>query len=234
MTSSKHGSSLALRLAAFLLAAFASILLPPLPAEAAPLTDFFAKPAALRPGLNVLVGLNLDSSSQTSHLITSGLACGLEYPLGAGFGFEPNFDAYWNYYQLSSSGRAVPCEEGERDVYAFGLLLDLPIVYTLHFGDRFALSAALGLCFDLRAGIKAAPEVTDDTVAALNSYFWSQGRFFLPSTLLRAEYRLSDKIAVCLGAKYLWPIYNLWAGEGLSFFDQSLIDSSLSVRYRLR
>jgi hypothetical protein len=230
MVSMKSARRSALLSAALIAATLATAL----PASASPFVDFFARPAALRPGLDVLVGLNLDSSSQTSHLITSGLACGLEYNLGAGFGFEPNFDAYWNYYQLSSSGRAVPCEEGERDVYAFGLLLDLPIVYTLRLGGRFALSAGLGLCFDLRAGIKAAPEVTDDTVAALNSYFWSEGRFFLPSSLFRMEYRLNDKISVDLGGKYLWPIFNLWAGEDLSFFDQSLIDVSMSFRYRLR
>jgi hypothetical protein len=234
MKSSKPRYRLSLRLAAFLLAALASLLLPSLPAAASPFTKFLATPAALRPGLDVLVGLNLDSSSETMNLMTSGLSCGLEYPLGSGFSFEPSLDAYWGYYELSASSRAVPTEISDRDVYAFGLLLDLPIVYTLRLGADFSLSGGLGLCFEPRVGIKAAKDVEDSTVASINAYFWSDGRFFMPSSLLRAEYRLNDKMSIGLGSTFHWPIYNLWAGEDLSFFDQSLIDSSLSIRYRLR
>ena len=234
MTSSKHGCRPTLKLAAFLLAVLAFVLMPPLSAAASPLADFFVKPSALRPGLDVLVALNLDSSSETMDLVTNGLSCGLEYPLGSGFSFEPSFDAYWGYYELSASGRAVPTEISDRDIYAFCLLLDFPIVYTLRLGADFSLSGGLGLCFEPRLGIKAAKEVEDSTVASINSYFWSEGRFFMPSSLLRAEYRLNDKISIGLGSSFHWPIYHLWADEGLSFFDQSLIDSSLSIRYRLR
>lgn len=229
MVSMKPARRSALLSAALIVATLAAAL----PASASPFMDFFARPAALRPGLGVLFGLNLDSSSETSHLITSSLGCGLEYPLGGGFSFEPNLGAYWNYYELSASGRAVPTEISEGYIYAFGLLIDLPLVYTLRLGESFALSAGAGLCLHPRVGIKSLKSVADDYVASVNSYFWSDGRFFLPSSLLRVEYRLNDKISVDLGGKYLWPIFNLWAGEDLSFFDQSLIDVSMSFRYRL-
>jgi hypothetical protein len=234
MTSPKPRHRPFARPAAILIAVLAAILVPQKPAAAAPLADFFARPAALRPSLGVLFGLNLDSNSKTSHLITSNLGCGLEYPLGSGFSFEPNLGAYWNYYELSASGRAVPTEISEGYIYAFGLLVDLPLVYTLRLGDRFSLAAGAGLCLHSRLGIKSLQSVEDDYAASVNSYFWSAGRFFLPSSLLRLEYRLNEKISVGLGGKFLWPIFNLWAGENLSFFDQSLIDASMSFRYRLR
>lgn len=226
-----------MRRPALLAAALAALLAASLPAFAeasAEPPSFPGKPAALRPGLGVLVALNLDSSSITPSLVTSDLSVGFEYPIGAGFGFEPAFSAYWAYYELSSSYRAVPTEISEREATVFGLLADFPLVYTLGLGKGFELSAGLGLGLNLRGGIKAASDVGDETVKEINYYFWSAGRYFLPSTLLRAEYRLNDKLDACLGGKLFWPIFNLWAGEDLPFFDQAIVEASLSVRYRLR
>jgi|GEM_PF-4485659 len=204
------------------------------------LGGYISSPQALRPSFTVLVDLNLDSTSMTSNLAVNGIACGLEYPIGAGFQFEPALDIYWGYYQLSDSGRAVPCENSERDATVAGFIINLPVTYVLGIGKRFDLAAGIGPAVNLRACFRAARDVSDSTVAAIASYMWSEGRFFVPSSLFRASCRASDRLSFSLSGCCYWPIFNFWAGDvdgsgsTLSFFDQFLTEAAFSVRIKLR
>ncbi len=204
------------------------------------LAAYIGSPLACRPALTVLVGLNLDSTSMTSSLIVNGLACSVDYTIGAGFQFEPALDLYWGYYQLTDSGRAVPAEISERDAYAVGFLINLPVTYTFKIGERFDLAAGLGPAVNLRLLLKAAKDVEDSTVSSIANYMWSDGRFFVPSTLFRVTARLTDRLSISLAGSFYWPVYNFWTGDtdsdstALSFFDQSLIEASAAVKIRLR
>ena len=68
----------------------------------------------------------------------------------------------------------------------------------------------------------------------MNQYFWDKARFSTPSTpAVRRQYRLTDRVVVGLTGRVLWPIYNLWTGEGYGFFDQGMYLLELSMRYKL-
>ena len=204
---------------------------------------WLVSPAAFRPELGLLFISNLDPESgiATTHLITNSFGFGLEYGLGRSglFGFEPGLTVYGNYYTLSAAGKAVPCGAELRDVYMLGALLDLPFLLELKLGPRFRMAAGAGLTLHLRVGIKAAPDVgtqgdtsDDDAVLlAINSYFWSMGRFFMPSTLLRFEYAAKEKLGFGLAFKAYWPIFNFWAGEDLGFFDQMILGVAITARF---
>ena len=202
-----------------------------------------ASPLAYRPEMGLLFIANLDpgSGTATTHLITNSFGLALEYGLGSAgrFDFEPGFTLYGSYYTLSAAGKAVPCGAELRDVYMIGALLDLPFVLELRLGPSFNMAAGAGLALHLRVGIKAAPDVgiqgdTSDDAAVLqtiNLYYWSKGRFLLPSTLLRFEYAAREKLSFGLAFKAYWPVFNLWAGEDLGFFDQMILGVAVTARF---
>lgn len=202
-------------------------------ALAAPAHAALPKPESIRPDLGVVIILNLDGRNNLPSLITNVLGAGLVYPLGPGtrWSFEPSVDFCWSYYELSN-GRAVPSGITQRQASVFTLLVEAPMVYSLPLGGKWAVGAGGGLALNIRIGFQAADDVSQADVAAINAYLWSMGRFLMPSTLARVEYRLNDRVEFGFTARALWPIFNVWAGEGLSLFDQGIFGAQLGVRYR--
>jgi hypothetical protein len=194
------------------------------------------RPESLRPSLGVIYVANLDASAQTAALITNVLGSGVVFPFSPSsrWAFEPSADFYWGYYETTAAGRAVPTGVEYRTAFLIGFLVDAPIVFSLRFGEKWSMGMGAGLGFNVRLGINAAPgEVTAAQVGAINRYFWEKGRFFMPSTLLRGEYRLTERVEFGFSARAFWPIFNLWAGENFPFLDQGIFGGVLLVRYRL-
>jgi hypothetical protein len=203
---------------------------------------------AFRPELGVIVVQNLDPNSQTFPLITNILGCGVVFPLGQSshFAFVPSLDFYYSFYEWSNQPddgihydpaqphRALPTESSERDAFVLALLLDLPLVYSFRVGNNWRLAAGMGLGFNMHLGISAAAEVPASAVAGINNFFWEKGRYFMPSTLFRFEYRLTERVEFGFSARAYWPIFNLWIKEeGIPLLDQGIFGGSLGVRYRL-
>jgi len=187
---------------------------------------------SIRPDLGVIIQLNLDPSSETTHLITNilGAAVVLPFSSGSAWAFEPSADLYWTYYELFN-GRAMSTEIADREAFVIGLLLNAPVVYSLPLGGNWSCGFGAGLGLNLRGGFQASSDVPTSDVAAINTYFWSKARFIMPSTLARVEYKLTQRIDFGFSALAYWPIFNLWSGEGLSFLDQAIFGGALLVRY---
>jgi len=200
------------------------------------------KPAAFRPDLGVVYVPNLDPDKETASLVTYVLGCGVVYPLNVGllargkasWSFEPSVDFYTAYYELDASGRAVPTELADRQAFVLGLLVDAPIVLSVPLDEKFTFGAGAGLAFDLRAAFQDSdPSIAEGTGGEINAYFWGKGRFVLPSTFIRIEYRLTERVDFGFSVRAYWPLFNFWAGEGLPILDQGIFGGSLGVRYKL-
>jgi hypothetical protein len=171
--------------------------------------------------------------ASTSINYNFGVGVVMPFAVGSRLCFEPSGDLYYYNARANPDGQAVPVDESWASSFVLGLLLDAPVVYSLPLSPKFALDFGAGICFDLRFAFNDWPDRESETSQA-NTYFWSEGRFIDPSTLIRGEYVLTDKIAVGLEGRVLWPIYNLWTGEGFGFFDHAKYLIDLTVRYRLR
>ncbi len=193
-------------------------------------------PESIRPSLGVIFVVNADkgAGTDTTDLITNVLGSGLVYPLAWGprWSFDPSAEFYWSYYELAN-GRALPTGVENRDAFVLGFLIEAPIVYSAQVSDKVALGGGAGLVLNLRYGLSAAAEVKQSTVNSINDYLWGQGRFIMPSSFLRIEYRLTQRVAFGFTARAIWPVFNLWAGEGLPFLDQAIFGGVLQVRYHL-
>ena len=193
------------------------------------------KITAIRPDLGVIFMPNLDPDKETPNLVTYVLGCGAIIPLEKEpLSFEPAVDIYTNYYELDALGRGIPTTVEERSAFVIGLIIDAPLVYswTLDEEEKWTLSCGGGPAFDIRVGFLAAEEGKED-LGSINAYFWKSLRFFQPTTFVRGEYRLTERVGFGFAIRAYWPIFNLWAGEGLPFFDQSLFCGSLGVNYKL-
>jgi hypothetical protein len=194
-----------------------------------------ASPLSFSAGSSAMLTLNLDPEAgkvnfplDVNYGLTAGLGLDIE---GSGLlSFEPRLMVYRSWYYWTDSGKAVPVDVDNREVWLMGAALDLPLGLALPLGKNLDFTASLGLGFNLRLGIKAESTVSDARVSQINDYLWAQGRFFTPTTALGLRFRVNEGLVARLGAKAWWPIYNLWAGEGLGFFDQGMatVDFSFS------
>jgi hypothetical protein len=194
-------------------------------------------PIAVRPTWGVAVEGLLDPAlaGQVSRpSINFNLGAGVVMPFSAGsrFSFEPSADLYWANYEYLN-GAAVPTDETFGSAFGLGLLLDAPVVYTIPLAKGFSLGFGMGLCFDIRAAFTLDSTYKPEDTAPMNSYFWDKARFLMPSTILRAEYALTERVGFGLSGRILWPLYNLWSGMGVGFFDRAKYLVDLSIVYKL-
>jgi hypothetical protein len=194
-------------------------------------------PETLRANWGVLVE-SLTNPALSSHVSSPGI----NFSFGAGVGmplspdsrwsFGPSADLYW-YYGEFNSGQPVATDEAFSSTFVLGLLLNAPMVYSIPLDSKFTLSAGGGLCLDIRFAFKSG-DLDASAAKSSNAYFWGMGRFITPSTTLRIEYKLTERVGFGFSARVLWPIFNLWTGEGYGFFDQGKYLLALVVRYKLK
>lgn len=200
-------------------------------------------PVAIRPTLGVLFETLLDPSLSTpgaavrvpSPSINFNFGCGVIMPFAPDsyFSFEPSADIYYYNAEITPAGQALPTFEEYSSAFVLGLLIDAPVVFSMTVGQKFSFGVGAGLCLDARVAFPVAGALSPDAPAASNQYYWGKARFLMPSTLLRAEYALTDRVGFGITGRFLWPIYNLWTGEGFGFFDQSKYLIDLTIRYKL-
>jgi hypothetical protein len=173
-------------------------------------------------------------------IATNVLGAGLTFPLGGLFAFEPALSFYWTYHLwVEELDRALPAEIEHRTSFTLGFLLEAPFLLRLRLSERIGLGLGLGPAFHLRVGFRATgvEDSEDEDVSAeladINRFFYEKGRFFVPETLLRFQYRLTERMDFAFAAQAFWPVFNWWNGSDW-FWDEGIFGGSLSVRYRLR
>jgi hypothetical protein len=216
--------------------AFVAIVLALLPLGTAAAISLEA-PDTIRATWGVLVEslLNPDLGGEVSSpSINFNLGAGVSMPFSSDprFSFAPSADIYF-YNGEFKSGQPVPTDETFGSTFVLGMLLNAPVVYSIPITPKITLSAGAGLCLDLRFAFKSGNQDTS-AAASSNAYFWSNGRFIMPSTTFRFEYTLTERVGFGLSTRILWPIYNIWTGEGYGFFDQGKYLIDLVIRYRLK
>jgi hypothetical protein len=161
-----------------------------------------------------------------------GAGVGIPFSKGSWFGFAPAADFYYYYAAYSADAQPYAVDETFSSAFVLGLLLNMPVVCSFPLGDKFSLALGLGPCFDLRYAITMDSTKAENTTL-MNNYFWDQGRYFCPSTSIRGEYKLTDRVGFGFTGRVLWPVYNLWINDSFDFFDQAKYVFDLSIRYKL-
>ncbi len=154
--------------------------------------------------------------------------------LSSSFALVPELDLFGTQYQLVGSGpRAIPTEiEYKSSVFMLGVLFDPAIRYTLPITKVLSWGVSLSPAFLLRIPTQSW-DLTSQQIATATSYFYAQERFFYPSTGTFFLWQVYPNIGLEVRLRAFFPVFHLWDGEGLPFYDQLIIDGSIGFRFAL-
>jgi hypothetical protein len=151
----------------------------------------------------------------------------LGYSIWGPLSAELSLDLYFtNYIYDFDWDRALPAEIENRSAFVFGFLTGFHALARFPLGDRFTLRAYGGPDMDFRIITLALDLHPDDftglretdaqmQTTAVQNYFWSRGRWFLPVLGTGFDYRLNEKFLIGLDFRTWFPLYRLWSGEEL-------------------
>ncbi len=152
----------------------------------------------------------------------------LSFSKGFFLSLQPGLDLFWTNYEWASV-RAVPTETetgGGNNAFVVGLLLDVPLTATVRFSDRLGGAVSLGTAFLFRAAF--ASDISDENLAAIASYLWSDGRWFYPSASLRFDVYLQQNFTFAMGIRGFLPVFNAWSGND-NFWDEGILHVTMAM-----
>ncbi len=139
------------------------------------------------------------------------------------FFLEPSIEFFGSYYEVDPiTGRTVPAPyESGTSFLTIGSLITLQsgLLYTL--SKDIEMGGALGVDFLIRVPYEFQ-NTNADTGDGL-TYFYSQGRFIYPETRFITRWHVVDGVTLAFTLRGMYPLFHLWDGESLPFYDQLLV-----------
>ncbi len=132
----------------------------------------------------------------------------------------PSIEFLGTYYEWTGS-RAVPTGyEVGTGVLTFGSLLSLQAGVFYPVTKGLEVGGAVGLAAFLRFPAESQNSAAD-TGSGL-TYFYGEGRFLYPEASLFTKWHVADGVTLVFTLRGTYPIFHLWDGENLPFYDQLL------------
>jgi hypothetical protein len=155
--------------------------------------------------------------------------------LGANFAFnvigplwvELTEDLYFTHYRYNFRlARPVPAAIENRSAFVFGFLTGIQALGRFRLNDSIAARVYGGPVADFRILALAGNLHPDDFTGipesdariqadAVREYFWEKGRWFLPVSGIGMDFVINERYKLGLDLRAWFPVYRLWAGEGL-------------------
>jgi len=150
---------------------------------------------------------------------------------GSHFALEAGLLLFGTTYQYQNR-RATPAELEHRDFWVQGVLLDARIGLDWQLIPDLRLGLKAGPALLLRVPVPLFADAGEDFGPTLG-YLYGTLRFFYPEAELFAGYRILKDFELKLSLRACFPLFHLWDGEGLPFYDQLMIAGLLGVVYTL-
>ncbi|HVP18621.1 MAG TPA: hypothetical protein VMU36_06455 [Spirochaetia bacterium] len=132
--------------------------------------------------------------------------------------FEPSIEFFGTYYEWTGA-RAVPTGyESGTGFFTVGSLIGLHAGMMYPVATGLEMGGALGVDFLIRFPLEFQ-NTAADTGDGLN-YFYSQGRFIFPETRFITRWHVTDGVTLVFTLRGMYPLFHLWDGESLPFYDQ--------------
>ena len=141
---------------------------------------------------------------------------------------------FWGSYYAYNGQRALPQEmEAPGDLWNWILasMLDSRFGLEYPFNEKLTIGSDAGLSFLLRFPIVSSEAANPDRLPVMQ-YFFSKGRFLYPETSIYLIWNVYKKVGVSFTVKSYYPVFHLWDGENLPFYDELLITGLLSFIIR--
>ena len=134
------------------------------------------------------------------------------------FFLEPTIEFFGSYYDFKDS-RSVPAPyESGTSFLTIGSLITLQsgLMYTL--SKSVEMGGSLGVDFLLRFPFEFQNTAADTSDGV--AYFYGQARFIYPETRFITRWHVVDGVTMEFTLRGMYPLFHLWDGEGLPFYDQ--------------
>ncbi len=182
-----------------------------------------------------LMWIGNSSSEGAPSPVLSTIGVALPMYLTSRLSIAPELDFFGTQYQLSSDGtRAIPTEiETGSQVWCAIFLLDFPVRYDFPLSKILTLGVGASPSLLLRVPVFPYGSGQDEEGTML-SYFYGLGRFFYPTAESYLDYQILPKVAVEIRLKAFIPLFHLWDGEDLPFWDQLMIAGNVGLKISMK
>ncbi len=145
----------------------------------------------------------------------------------------PSIDLLGTYYDTSGT-RAVLAAASSESGTSFvtgGALLGLQAGMVYPVATDLEMGGALGLDLFLRFPLELQ-NTAADTRDGL-AYFYGSGRFIFPEARFITRWNVTEGVALVFTLRGMFPVFHIWDGENLPFYDQLLAALDLGFVIRL-
>lgn len=172
---------------------------------------------------------NSDTDSAPSPLLGV-VGGGIRFWLSDSFSFQPELGFYGMEY-FYRDGKAYPAEIEYKDaVGVIGLLID-PLLYYRYplKGETLVLNGGFGPAFSFK--IPLVPH-GDAPTKEVGNYFLSSAKFLYLELRGTLDWTLTRALGISVRIRTLLPIFHLWDGEGVPFYDQLFLGAGIGIRIK--
>lgn len=181
-----------------------------------------AQNALQKQGIFFLAGspvlqINTDGIETAPSPISFSIGLGYKLVFANIFSFSPEIN-YWANYYMFYNDRASPASVEKRDAFVNNFLIDLPVLVNLSTKTSiFSFGLGISLLSRLAVSDSVLPENEKYKVNLINEYFWSDLRYFYPSTSIYWDQVLENGSSFGLAFKAFYPIANFNTNVSSSF-----------------
>lgn len=174
----------------------------------------------VRGGMLVLPEDNGLESDPSPVLFSPGTAARLSF--SDLFALELSLDFYMTHYGYSAAlDRAVPVAIENRSAFVIGSLVGIQAVFMFQPLEFWTIRLYAGPAIDARisliaGGLEGADEKdAANQTDAVSSYFWDEGRWFIPAAGIGMDFAAFDNVLLGFDIRTWFPLYKLWTKEDL-------------------
>jgi len=141
------------------------------------------------------------------------------------------FPLYYQYNEADGAPQFSPAEIERADtLWTLGIILETRFGYMFTLSERVRLGGAAGLAAVFRLPIVAIEQGGEHQGEAW-SYFLLRSVY--PQLDIACVWDVLDGLGLVFSVRGLFPIFHLWDGESLPFFDQFIVMANLGFRFYL-
>lgn len=135
------------------------------------------------------------------------------------FVIDPGIYYYGLEYGYDEGPRPRPVQIENREMYVMNWIADVSLLAPFNITDVLTISPGVSVSSVFRIPLITAPG-EEDSSSEMNSYFYGNTRYFFPGVCVKLNWRFSKKFGFIAKAGTRLPVFHLWDGESVPFYDQ--------------
>lgn len=159
---------------------------------------------------------------------------GISLPLmfdDSAFHLLPRLAVFGTDY-LYTGFRPIPAEVERAQFFVLGISLDILAGYGFAVSESIDMAVRGGITVLIRVPISVDPPYAEES-SYYTDYFYGNARFIYPEVEYAVRWKMSEDFSIALTLRALIPLFHLWDGESLPFYDQLMVSGILGFSINL-